>query len=308
MQIMNYNNMINQIQQQLNQINNIYQEINSIKNQINTMHIDINSINLNNKLSLNNINEDNKGICVIFRVRDSNGQAGASIQIQCDIHEKISSLIKKYRYKSGNYSYNRIFIFNAKPLNIYSPLTIAELNFTNNQNIFVLNTINYRLLNDCIHVKFKFYENWKLSEYLDCVHRDFALNSSDIINYIYNSKKVGQDYIIKESEVKDNSEIIIKLNKHSVNFINIKFQSLDESYELATDLKCCNKEKISSIIRRFKEAIELKLEFYLRFLIKKIEIDESDLLKLKIADLTVEDFGLKNNSIIFYEKKKNLEK
>ena len=308
MQIMNYNNMINQIQQQLNQINNIYQEINSIKNQINTMYIDINSIHLNNKLSLNNINEDNKRICVIFTVRDSNFQAGASIQIQCDIHEKISSLIKKYRYKSGDYSYNKKFLFNTKRLNIYSPKTIEELNFTNNQNIFVLNTINYRLLNDCIHVKFKFYENWKLSYYLGRVHRDFALNSSDIINYIYNSKKVGQDYIIKESEVKDNSEIIIKLNKHYVNFINIKFQSLDESYEEATDLKCCNKEKISSIIRRFKEAIELKLEFYLRFLIKKIEIDESDLLKLKMTDLTVEDFGLKNNSIIFYEKKKNLEK
>ena len=305
MQIMNYNNMINQIQQQLNQINNIYQEINSIKNQINTMHIDINSINLNNKLSLNNINEDNKGICVIFR---ASVQAGAPIEIQCDIHEKISSLIKKYRYKSGDYSYNRIFVYNAKRINIYSPLTIAELGLFNNANIFVLNTINYRLLNDCIHVKFKFFENSKLSSYLGCVDREFALNSSDIINYIYNSKKVGQDYIIKESEVKDNSEIIIKLNKHSVNFINIKFQSLDESYEEATDLKCCNKEKISSIIRRFKEAIELKLEFYLRFLIKKIEIDESDGLKLKMADLTVEDFGLKNNSIIFYEKKKNLEK
>ena len=313
MQIMNYNNMINQIQQQLNQINNIYQEINSIKNQINTMHIDINSINLNNKLSLNNINEDNKRICVIFTVRDSNGQEGAPIYIQCDIHEKISSLIKKYRYKSGDYSYNRIFIYNAKRLKIYRRKTIEELGITNNASIFVAYIIdkikiNYRLLNDCIHVKFKFYENWKLSEYLDCVDRDFALNSLDITNYIYNSKKVGQDYIIKESEVKDNSEIIIKLNKHSVNFINIKFQSLDESYEEATDLKCCNKEKISSIIRRFKAAIELKPEFYLRFLIKTKEIDESDGLKLKMTDLTVEDFGLKNNSIIFYEKKKNLEK
>ena len=201
---MNYNNMINQIQQQLNQINNIYQEINSIKNQINTMYIDINSINLNNKLSLININEDNKGMRVFFRACNLTSQAGASIQIQFDIHEKISSLIKKYRYKSGNYSYNRIFIFNAKRLNIYSPLTIAELGITNNANIIVLNTINdfikinYRLLDDCIHVKFNFFKNSKLSSYLGCVNTDFALNSSDIINYIYNSKKVGQDYIIKE--------------------------------------------------------------------------------------------------------------
>ena len=301
---MNYNNMINQIQQKLNQINNIYQEINSIKNQINTMFIDINSINLNNKLSLNNINEDNKGICVRFWVRDSNGQEGETIQIKCDVHEKISSLIKKYRYKSGNYSYNRIFYFNAKPLNIYSPLTIAELGFTNNANIFVVNTINdfnkinYRL-DDCIHVKFEFFENRKLSSYLERVHRDFALNSSDIINYIYNSKKVGQDYIIKESEVKDNSEIIIKLNKQSVYFINVTFEPLYD--EETTKIKCLNKEKISSIIRRFKVAE--KIDYYLRFLIKTNEIDESDKLKLKMADLTVEDFGLDNNSIIFYQKK-----
>ena len=112
---------------------------------------------------------------------------------------------------------------------------------------------------------------------------------------------MSQDYIIKESEVKDNSEIIIKLNKNSAYFINIKFKPLDESYEKVTDIKCCNKEKISSIIRRFKAAIELKPEFYLRFLIKTKEIDESDGLKLKMTDLTVEDFGLKNNSIIFYE-------
>ena len=42
----------------------------------------------------------------------------------------------------------------------------------------------------------------------------------------------------------------------------------------------------------------------MRFLIKTKEIDESDGLKLKMTDLAVEDFGLKNNSIIFYEKKK----
>ena len=46
-----------------------------------------------------------------------------------------------------------------------------------------------------------------------------------------------------------------------------------------------------------------KIDFYLRFLIKTKEIDESDELKLKMADLTVEDFGLDNNSIIFYQKK-----
>ena len=72
--------------------------------------------------------------------------------------------------------------------------------------------------------------------------------------------------------------------------------------EASSNIKCLNKEKISSIIRRFKVAG--KIDFYLRFLIKTREIDESDELKLKMADLTVEDFGLDNNSIIFYQVKK----
>ena len=163
--------------------------------------------------------------------------------------------------------------------------------------------INYRLLDDCIHVKFEFSKNSELSQYLYCVRGNFVLNSSDIINYIYNSKKVDQDYIIKESEVKDNSEIIIKLNKHSVFFINITFKSLYPLYdnEEATDIKCLNKEKISSIIKRFKIKKSLK-EKYLRFLVKKTEIDELDPLKREIEDLTVEEFGLKNNSVILYHQ------
>ena len=209
---MNYNNMINQIQQQLNRINNIYQEINIIKNQISTINIDINSINLNNKLSLNNINnnEDNETISVIFR-QSGTSQAGAQIIIQSYTHGKISTLIRKYRNKSGDYSCNRKFIFNAKSLDIYSPLTIKELGITNNAHIFVINIkieINYRLLDDCIHVKFEFSKNSELSQYLYCVRGNFFLNSSDIVNYIYNSKKVDQDYIIKESE---KLKIILKL-------------------------------------------------------------------------------------------------
>ena len=304
MQIMNYNNMINQIQQQLNQINNIYQEINIIKNQISTINIDINSINLNNKLSLNNnIINNNEKINVNFIRQSGTGQRGPSFMVYCHFFENISTLIRKYRNKSGDYSCNRKFIHNAKSLDIYSPLTIIELGITNDSNIFVINSnfnneINYRFLNDDIHIKFKFSKNSKLSEYLDYIIRDFVLNPSDIINYIYNSKKVDKDYIIKESEFQENSEIIIKLNKQSLYFINIKFKELYSVGKELTDIKCLNKEKISSILTRFK-LIKSLTKDYLRFLFKTIEINELNSMKL---DLTAEDFGLKNNSVILYRK------
>jgi len=293
---MNYNNMINQIQQQLNQINNIYQEINTIKNQINTINMDINSINLNYKLSLNNNNEK---ISVNFRYDDFNGQKNTII-IQCDTHEKISSLIKNYRYISGDYSYNEKFIFNAKNIDRYSPLAIKELGIINEANIFVANTpvINYRFFNDDIHVKFQFVQDVAISYYLMNIKRNFVFNPADIINYIYNSKKVDKDYIIKESEFQENSEIIIKLNKQSLYFINIKFKELYSVGKELTDIKCLNKEKISSILTRFK-LIKSLTKDYLRFLFKTIEINELNSMKL---DLTAEDFGLKNNSVILYRK------
>ena len=124
---MNYNNMINQIQQQLNQINNIYKELNGIKNQINNMNIDINSINLNNKLSLNNNininnNEYKEKFSVFFRQNDSD----ESYVIGCHDYDTLNTIISKYRNKSSDYSYNKRFFFNAKKLNIYSPLTIKN--------------------------------------------------------------------------------------------------------------------------------------------------------------------------------------
>ena len=302
MQIMNYNNMINQIQQQLNQINNIYQEINTIKNQINTMNIDINSINLNNKLSLNNnINNNNETINVNFiqRSRSSINEC-PSFMVKCQNYENINTLINKYRVISGDYSYNEKFIFNAKNIDRYSPLTIKQLGIINQANIFVANMreINYRFLDDDIHVKFQFDQNNTISCYLMNIERNFVFNPADIINYIYNSKKVDKDYIIKESEFKENSEIIIKLNKQSLYFINIKFKELYSVGKELTDIKCLNKEKISSILTRFK-LIKSLTKDYLRFLFKTIEINELNSMKL---DLTAEDFGLKNNSVILYRK------
>ena len=68
-------------------------------------------------------------INVIFR---------SDVIIGCNIREKVSSLIEKYRNKSGDRDDNKKFIFNAKNLNL--SLTVAKAGITNNANIFVVST------------------------------------------------------------------------------------------------------------------------------------------------------------------------
>ena len=69
-------------------------------------------------------------INVIFRVGGPK-----PVLIECKTREKVSSLIEKYRNKSGDRDDNKKFIFNAKNLNL--SLTVAEAGITNNANIFV---------------------------------------------------------------------------------------------------------------------------------------------------------------------------
>ena len=78
------------------------------------------------------------GICVIFRASGTTGQNGAPIMIQCMQEDKVSSIIEKYRMKSGDNDDSKKFIFNAKNLN--PSLSIAEAGITHNANIFVVAT------------------------------------------------------------------------------------------------------------------------------------------------------------------------
>ena len=58
--------------------------------------------------------------------------------IQCQLNERVSDLIQRYRTKSGDRDPSKKFIFNAKNLN--QSLTIEQAGITNNGNIFVVTT------------------------------------------------------------------------------------------------------------------------------------------------------------------------
>ena len=298
MQIMNYNNMINQIQQQLNQFNNIYQEINNIKNQI------------------NNNSEKARMINVIFRKSgDSNKEA---FIIKCNPEDNIRKLIRQYRKKSHDYSFKRKFIFDAKNLKIN--LTISEAGLKNNSNIFVVEDNTYKkhtnfIISDdndfYVNIKPYSYECTMISTIIEYLLEDTGLKSNNISNCYFNDgnfKIFNKNLTLKECGIQENSNIIIKLKNKYIDFISIIFQKCINEWNREpekTVIKCLKTEKISSLISRFK-AETFKENSYYSFLINSIEIDEANPLKFQLANWSVEDFELENNSKILYFEKDSL--
>ena len=67
--------------------------------------------------------------------------------VQCMPDEKVSEIIEKYRYYSGDRDPSKKFIFNAQNLDL--SLSAAEAGITNNANIFVekKNNLIYNYIN-----------------------------------------------------------------------------------------------------------------------------------------------------------------
>ena len=86
----------------------------------------------------NNENDINN-MTVIFKVPYFYDLPGRTITVLCNINDKVSYIIKKYRMKLGrNEEYHEKFIYNAKK--IKEDLTLGEIGLMNNSMIFVLNT------------------------------------------------------------------------------------------------------------------------------------------------------------------------
>ena len=83
-------------------------------------------------------NQINNGISVIFRQSDDFPKKEPILIDGCYPDQQVSSIIEKYRIKSGDFDVDEKFIFNAKNLSPY--LSFAEAGLSNNSNIFVVKT------------------------------------------------------------------------------------------------------------------------------------------------------------------------
>ena len=94
--------------------------------------INYQGMNQNPMMTMIDLMNKPKEISIAFRKEGQNGP----IYIQCNINEKVSDLIEKYRIKCGDRDLSKKFIFNAKFLNF--SLTLEEAGLTNNSNVFVI--------------------------------------------------------------------------------------------------------------------------------------------------------------------------
>ena len=78
-----------------------------------------------------------ENILVIFRTGNRKDE-----MVQCNINEKMSKVIERYRKKASDFSKTIKFIYNAKAIN--PSITVAEAGICHNGNIFVIETDGMR--------------------------------------------------------------------------------------------------------------------------------------------------------------------
>ena len=144
------------------------------------------------------------------------------------------------------------------------------------------------------------YSSWyqKINELIKKFLDTTGLNSSDIKNFVYNNKNINQNLTVEEAGLKDGSEIFVSLKNNSNKYINILFENGDERRVI----KCLKNEKFFQAYERFK-GITSTQNKYIRFSLNLIEIDELDRFMWNIIQKkTLEELGLKDNSVIYYSE------
>ena len=88
----------------------------------------------------NQFEQPKTNICVHFRTgkKTKDGKELPPYMIQCNVNEKVSKVIEKYRIMANDYKKTKKFIYNALALN--PSLTVAEAHLTDNSMIYVVET------------------------------------------------------------------------------------------------------------------------------------------------------------------------
>ena len=322
-QYMNMMNTFNQkIEQFMNRIIAIETQINMISNYIfnlmnqNNFNSMNNIFNFNNNLNvmnpydfrnningnfnlINQINKKKKN--VVFRFSGKYHKK-PPINIEFEDDDLMSTLIEKFRRKS-NFNENAKFIFNASQC--YENFTAKELGFCDSSIIYVIE-VHLIIFKIPIleNVNFPFIiqidKRDKVSEIIDSFISKSGLNRTLITNYAFNYKILNENITREEAGLVDNSEIYAHL-KIPLDYIYIIFQSINNDYMKNKydniKIECLKTEKICSLFDRYRYKTDNINNWIKSFSFKLKEIDSLDSVK------SVEEFGLKNESIIIVDFK-----
>ena len=135
----NHYKMINQIQEQFNQFSKIFNQINQIQNQIHLL-----SLKLNNKLSLNSIDNIKSDNNISLKFQYKREEIPPVIKLECKPYENMKEIIERFmeRVNSDFDIKDFKFVFNGKDINQNSSANIQSLGISNNATIFVIQEKN----------------------------------------------------------------------------------------------------------------------------------------------------------------------
>ena len=142
--MMNMNNMANPMMNNSNMMNTYMMQnmmMQNMNNQMNMTQMAELMKQMNQNADKTNYDGDApapRNLNVVFRVSGQQNEKTQNLIIPCKGDEKVSTLIQRYRDKSGDEDPTKRFIYNAK--NLDQSLTVEKAGITNNGNIFVVNT------------------------------------------------------------------------------------------------------------------------------------------------------------------------
>jgi hypothetical protein len=223
-------------------------------------------------------------------------EGGENFIINCNKNIKVSTLIQKYRDKSKDYRTNINFVFNA--LSLWDALTLSESGIKDQSIIFVVELKEFK-----IEIQFILLDVYggcpifissgyhtKLSELIQKYIDKSGLSKSNIKEFVCDSKKIDENKTVEETGLKSYSQINVSTKKKIfIIFIRFKKKGTKDNQEIK--IECLKSEKIESLLYRFKKKQKcINIKFFYNSNI------------LENSDLTVNEVGLKNNSIIIYEE------
>ena len=314
-QINNLIVIISGIEQRINMISNNnlnfvgqnnFNNFNPMNNIFNFNHYNLNEMSQYNFNSMNNnLNMNGDKLSDNNRLKFASFifPGGCSVCVLFKDDDLISTIIERFRLKTDYFNKYIRFIFNEKIIN--PNYTAKEIGLSENSKIYI-SEINLKIFKiyGIKDINFTFIIKMnpkKVSELIDSFLSKSGLSSSEVLKYVFNSKVLNENMTIEEAGLKNNSEIIVYL-KNPFSFIYINFHSINNVNMNNNDIKieCLKTETIETLIDRYRYKTDNigKGEFNFSFDSKKIEKIE--------GNKNIEEFGLKDNSIITVDLKPSL--
>ena len=234
---------------------------------------------------------------------------GNSVNIVCDSNDLISSVIDKYKLKTGKSFFKYVIRSSDKALN--PDMIVDEAGLGNGSKIYLMSTnedvilenlnfnqnVIFRFTNfdNQIPVMIPFDPNEKVSALIERFRKRSNFYDEKV-KFIYNAKNLNVNLTIGEAGITNNSNIFLVRNDGDIYRIHFKFLNLTKNH-FPIEIKIGGFKPICELSKRFLKKVYLKGEGF-KFILNSQPLGNED--------LPIEKAGFTEKQEIFVETEKPL--